>query len=131
MTVQITRLDNGIHVISHDLAHLETVSLGIWVRAGARDESEAQNGIAHFLEHMAFKGTSRRSAFQIARDIENVGGDINASTSMETTGYYAPQAEGCVRWNDSDLAISWPDIGMSPTLSAKDATAPHLRDLPR
>jgi predicted Zn-dependent peptidase len=89
MTVQITRLDNGVHVISHDLAHLETVSLGIWVRAGARDESEAQNGIAHFLEHMAFKGTNRRSAFQIARDIENVGGDINASTSMETTGYYA------------------------------------------
>jgi predicted Zn-dependent peptidase len=89
MSVQITRLDNGIHVITHDLAHLETVSLGIWVRAGARDEAEAQNGIAHFLEHMAFKGTSKRSAMQIAQDIENVGGDINASTSMETTGYYA------------------------------------------
>jgi predicted Zn-dependent peptidase len=89
MSVQITRLDNGIHVITHDLPHLETVSLGIWVRAGARDEAEAQNGIAHFLEHMAFKGTHKRSAMQIAQDIENVGGDINASTSMETTGYYA------------------------------------------
>jgi predicted Zn-dependent peptidase len=89
MSVQITRLDNGIHVITHDLAHLESVSLGIWVRAGARDEAEAQNGIAHFLEHMAFKGTHKRSAMQIAQDIENVGGDINASTSMETTGYYA------------------------------------------
>jgi predicted Zn-dependent peptidase len=89
MSVQITRLDNGIHVITHDLPHLETVSLGIWVRAGARDEAEAQNGIAHFLEHMAFKGTNKRSAMQIAQDIENVGGDINASTSMETTGYYA------------------------------------------
>ncbi len=89
MGVRITRLDNAIHVITHDLAHLESVSLGIWVRAGARDETEAQNGIAHFLEHMAFKGTGKRSAFQIARDIENVGGDINASTSMETTGYYA------------------------------------------
>ena len=89
MSVQITRLDNGIHVITHDLPHLETVSLGIWVRAGARDEAEAQNGIAHFLEHMAFKGTSKRSAIQIAQEIENVGGDINASTSMETTGYYA------------------------------------------
>ena len=89
MSVQITRLDNGIHVITHDLPHLETVALGIWVRAGARDEAEAQNGIAHFLEHMAFKGTSKRSAMQIAQDIENVGGDINASTSMETTGYYA------------------------------------------
>jgi predicted Zn-dependent peptidase len=89
MSVRITRLDNGIHVITHDLPHLETVSLGIWVRAGARDEAEAQNGIAHFLEHMAFKGTNKRSAMQIAQDIENVGGDINASTSMETTGYYA------------------------------------------
>jgi predicted Zn-dependent peptidase len=89
MSVQITRLDNGIRVITHDLPHLETVSLGIWVRAGARDEAEAQNGIAHFLEHMAFKGTHKRSAMQIAQDIENVGGDINASTSMETTGYYA------------------------------------------
>jgi predicted Zn-dependent peptidase len=89
MSVQITRLDNGINVITHDLPHLETVSLGIWVRAGARDEAEAQNGIAHFLEHMAFKGTTKRSAMQIAQDIESVGGDINASTSMETTGYYA------------------------------------------
>ncbi|MFW6076767.1 MAG: M16 family metallopeptidase [Hyphomicrobiales bacterium] len=89
MSVQITRLDNGIHVITHDLPHLETVALGIWVRAGARDEAEAQNGIAHFLEHMAFKGTHKRSAMQIAQDIEDVGGDINASTSMETTGYYA------------------------------------------
>jgi predicted Zn-dependent peptidase len=63
MGVQITRLDNGIHVITHELAHLETVALGIWVRAGARDEAEEQNGIAHFLEHMAFKGTHRRSAY--------------------------------------------------------------------
>jgi predicted Zn-dependent peptidase len=89
MGVRITRLDNSIHVITHELAHLETVALGIWVRAGARDEAEEQNGIAHFLEHMAFKGTHKRSAFQIARDIEAVGGEINASTSMETTAYYA------------------------------------------
>jgi predicted Zn-dependent peptidase len=89
MSVQITRLDNGIHVITHELAHLETVALGIWVRAGARDEVEEQNGIAHFLEHMAFKGTPRRSAYQIAQQIEDVGGEINASTAMETTAYYA------------------------------------------
>ncbi len=88
MGAQITRLDNGIHVITHELAHLETVALGIWVRAGARDEAEEQNGIAHFLEHMAFKGTHRRSAFQIAQDIEDVGGEVNASTAMETTAYY-------------------------------------------
>jgi predicted Zn-dependent peptidase len=89
MGVQITRLDNGIHVVTHELAHLETVALGIWVRAGARDEAEEQNGIAHFLEHMAFKGTPRRSAYQIAQQIEDVGGEINASTAMETTAYYA------------------------------------------
>ena len=68
---------------------LETVALGIWVRAGARDEQPSENGVAHFLEHMAFKGTERRSARDIAEEIEAAGGDINASTAMENTAYYA------------------------------------------
>ncbi|MGE0211401.1 MAG: M16 family metallopeptidase [Parvibaculaceae bacterium] len=89
MTVRITRLDNGIHVLTHDFPQLETVALGVWVRAGARDERESENGLAHFLEHMAFKGTSRRDAFQIAAEIEAAGGEINAATAMETTAYYA------------------------------------------
>lgn len=88
MSVSITRLDNRIHVVTHELPQLETVALGIWVRAGARDELEQQNGIAHLLEHMAFKGTHRRNAFQIAEEIEAAGGDINATTAMETTAYY-------------------------------------------
>ena len=62
MSVEITRLPNGIHVITHHMPHLETVALGIWVKAGARDERPEENGIAHFLEHMAFKGTKRRTA---------------------------------------------------------------------
>ncbi|MFL5260130.1 MAG: M16 family metallopeptidase [Hyphomicrobiales bacterium] len=89
MTVAIARLSNGLHVVTHHMPHLETVALGIWVKAGARDEEPSENGIAHFLEHMAFKGTSRRSAQRIAEEIESAGGEINASTGMETTTYYA------------------------------------------
>lgn len=89
MSVEITRLANGLHVITHNMPHLETVALGVWVKAGARDERPEENGIAHFLEHMAFKGTSRRNAQAIAEEIESAGGEINASTGMETTTYYA------------------------------------------
>jgi predicted Zn-dependent peptidase len=89
MSVEITRLKNGLHVLSHAMPHLETVAIGIWVKAGARDERAEENGIAHFLEHMAFKGTARRSAQAIAEEIESSGGEINAATGMETTAYYA------------------------------------------
>src|SRR5580765_7947971 len=89
MSVEITRLANGINVVTHAMPHLETVALGLWVTAGARDERPEENGIAHFLEHMAFKGTSRRSAQAIAEEIESAGGELNASTGMETTTYYA------------------------------------------
>ena len=89
MSVEVTRLANGLHVVTHHMPHLETVALGIWVKAGARDELPEENGIAHFLEHMAFKGTKRRSAREIAEEIENSGGEINAATGMETTTYYA------------------------------------------
>ncbi len=89
MGVEITRLSNGINVVTDHMPHLESAALGIWVKAGARDERPEENGVAHFLEHMAFKGTTRRSAKEIADEIESVGGEINASTSMETTTYYA------------------------------------------
>ena len=85
MGVEITCLPNGLNVLTHAMPHIETVALGIWVKAGARDERPEENGIAHFLEHMAFKGTKRRTAKDIAEEIESAGGEINASTGMETT----------------------------------------------
>ena len=85
---KITTLDNGLRIITQNMSGLETVSMGIWNFVGGRDELAKVNGVAHLLEHMAFKGTSKRSALQIAETIENVGGDINAYTSKEITAYY-------------------------------------------
>lgn len=89
MKVQTTRLGNGVTVVTETMAHLESVALGVWVKSGSRDETAEEHGIAHLLEHMAFKGTRKRSARQIAEEIENVGGEVNAATSTETTSYYA------------------------------------------
>ena len=86
---QLHTLPNGFRVVTEHMPGLESASVGIWVNAGGRHERLAQNGIAHFLEHMAFKGTKRRSALQIAEAIEDVGGYINAYTSREVTAYYA------------------------------------------
>lgn len=83
-----TVLDNGIRVITEKISS-RTVSAGIWVEAGARDESPADNGISHFLEHMLFKGTPARDAMQIAQEFDSLGGMSNAFTSGETTAYYA------------------------------------------
>ena len=82
-------LPSGITIVTDPMPHLETAALGIWVGAGWRHETPAEHGISHLLEHMAFKGTKRRSARQIAEEIEAVGGDLNAATSNEMTGYYA------------------------------------------
>ena len=83
MSVERSELANGLTVVSHSMAEVETVSLGIWVGAGSRSETEGEHGVAHFLEHMAFKGTARRSAKDIAEEIEAVGGDLNAATGVE------------------------------------------------
>ncbi|MDB5602283.1 MAG: peptidase [Xanthobacteraceae bacterium] len=89
MSVEVTKLSTGLTVVTDAMPHLETASLGVWVAAGSRDEFHDEHGISHLLEHMAFKGTSRRNARQIAEEIEAVGGDINAATSIESTAYYA------------------------------------------
>ena len=89
MVVEVSRLSNGPTVATETIPNFVFVALGIWVRSGARNERDEEHGIAHLLEHMAFKGTGRRSAFQIASEIENVGGEINAATSVETTSFYA------------------------------------------
>jgi predicted Zn-dependent peptidase len=89
MKSKLTTLDNGLRIVSETVADMPSVTLGVWVSAGSRVERDGQCGMAHVLEHMAFKGTTTRSAREIAESIENVGGDINAATSHEQTTYYA------------------------------------------
>jgi predicted Zn-dependent peptidase len=89
MTVRLSRLESGLTVITHPMDELESAALGVWVGAGSRSEEEQEHGLSHLLEHMAFKGTRRRSALEIAEEIEAVGGEVNAATSVETTSYYA------------------------------------------
>jgi predicted Zn-dependent peptidase len=89
MGVEVSRLSNGLTVATETLPSVESVALGVWVKSGARNERDNEHGIAHLLEHMAFKGTGSRSAFEIASEIENVGGEINAATSVETTSFFA------------------------------------------
>ena len=84
-----TTLDNGIRVVSETIAHVRSVSLGVWANVGSRDEGPAQNGISHFLEHMVFKGTRNRNVREIAQSLESLGGYLNAFTTKEQTCFYA------------------------------------------
>jgi predicted Zn-dependent peptidase len=99
-SVEITTLPNGFRIATDRMESVETVSLGVWVGIGTRHEAAAENGVSHLLEHMAFKGTRRRSARDIAVEIENVGGVLNAYTGREQTAYYAKVLAG-----DTALAI--------------------------
>ena len=87
--IQISTMSNGLRVVTDYIPTVESVSMGVWVRAGTRYEMPQDNGVAHLLEHMIFKGTNKRSAKEIAEAIETVGGNINAYTSREMTAYYA------------------------------------------
>lgn len=89
MSVETAELANGLRIVTDRVDTVQSVSLGLWVGVGARHEAEAENGVSHFLEHMAFKGTPTRSAFRIAAEIEDIGGHLNAYTSRETTVYHA------------------------------------------
>ncbi len=84
-----TRLGNGIRVVGEEIPALRSVSIGVWIATGSRYETEANNGISHFLEHMLFKGTDQRSAKEIAEVFDGIGGQVNAFTSKEYTCYYA------------------------------------------
>jgi predicted Zn-dependent peptidase len=86
--IQLTRLPSGLTVVTERMDRVETVSFGAYISAGTRNETAAENGVSHFLEHMAFKGTTSRSALRIAEEIENVGGHINAYTAREQTVFY-------------------------------------------
>lgn len=114
--VDLTTLPSGLRIVSQRMDHASTVSLGIWIGAGARDELPNEHGLAHLLEHMAFKGTARRSAREIAEEIESVGGDLNAATSVEYTCYTAR-----VLGSDLPLAVDiLADILTSPALAPEE-----------
>lgn len=89
MTVRVSELPGGLRVVSDTMPDLHSAAVGVWVDAGSRHEEEDENGVAHFLEHMAFKGTERRTTRQIMEEIELVGGSLNAFTSREQTAYHA------------------------------------------
>src|SRR5579883_2937180 len=89
MRILTSELPNGMRIVTHRMAGLETATVGVFVTAGARAETENEHGVAHFLEHMAFKGTPTRTPMQIAEEIEGAGGALNAVTSAEATNYYA------------------------------------------
>jgi len=112
MSIRVTTLANGLRVATDEMPAVETASLGAWIETGARDEAVEINGISHLLEHMVFKGTERRTARQIAEEIEAVGGHINAYTSREHTAYYAK-----VLKDDVALAVDMiADIIQNPTM---------------
>ncbi|MGQ0672178.1 MAG: M16 family metallopeptidase [Hyphomicrobium sp.] len=94
MKPEIAVLSNGLRIVTQAMPEVGTTSLGVWVGAGARHEREDQSGLSHLLEHMAFKGTRSRSARRIAEEIEEVGGELNAATGLESTAYYARVLEG-------------------------------------
>ena len=90
---QKTVLDNGLRVITEEIPFVRSVSIGVWVVTGSRDERAHENGISHFIEHLLFKGTEKRTAFDIAKEIDSVGGTLNAFTGREFTCFYVDKSQ--------------------------------------
>ncbi|MDP3960605.1 MAG: pitrilysin family protein [Pseudorhodobacter sp.] len=115
-THRLDTLPNGLRIVTEAMPGLKSAAIGIWVTAGGRHERPEQNGIAHFLEHMAFKGTTTRTALQIAEAIEDVGGYINAYTSRDMTAFYAR-----VLQDDVALALEViADIVLNPVFASAE-----------
>lgn len=109
-------LENGVRIICEKIPHVRSVSVGIWVGAGSRNEKKEINGISHFIEHMLFKGTKKRSAKEIAESIDSIGGQINAFTGKECTCYYTKTLDTHI-----DIAIDvLADMFFNSVFSAKD-----------
>jgi hypothetical protein len=134
----VSTLPNQLRVASESTGG-ETATVGMWIDTGSRYESDANNGVAHFLEHMAFKGTSKRSQLQLETEVENMGGHLNAYTSREQTVYYAkvlkkdvPKAVELlsdILTNSTFSAVSWPPIS-PPCRIARARTRRLLRHPP-
>src|SRR5512143_1671125 len=111
-----TTLENGIKVITERIPYLQSVSIGVWAINGSRDEQPQENGISHFIEHLLFKGTERRTAFDIAKEIDSVGGTLNAFTGREYTCFYAKVID-----HNLPLAVDLlSDIFLSSLIDPKD-----------
>ena len=116
MTVQITRLPSGLTVVTDPMPHLMSTAVGVWVNCGSRHETREESGLSHMLEHMAFKGTTTRSARDIATQIESVGGDLNAYTGREQTAFHAR-----VLKEDTGLALDLvSDILINPVFAESE-----------
>ncbi len=116
MNLRIETLPNGMTVVTDPMPHIQTATIGVWVEAGARHETAATNGISHLLEHMAFKGTKKRSALRIAEEIEAAGGYLNAYTAREQTCFYARVLKDDVALGADILS----DILINPTFAADE-----------
>ncbi|MGI6778010.1 MAG: M16 family metallopeptidase [Acetivibrionales bacterium] len=111
-----TTLDNGIRVVTEKIPYVRSVSVGIWVGTGSRNENKKNNGISHFIEHMLFKGTTNRSAKEIAQSIDNIGGQLNAFTGKECTCYYTKTLDSHI-----DIAVEiLADMFFNSTFDTKD-----------
>jgi predicted Zn-dependent peptidase len=113
---RLTKLPNGLRIATCEMPHAETAAMGIWASVGGRHEPASLNGISHFIEHMLFKGTQRRSARRIMEEVEGVGGDMNAFTAEERTCYYATAASEFFPRICDVLC----DIYMNPRFSPRD-----------
>ncbi len=114
--IRTTTLPNGLQVITERMPNLRSVSMGVWVDTGSRDETPETNGISHFIEHMVFKGTTTRSAQIFAREVDAIGGNLDAYTSKETICF-------SIKVLDSNIAIALDllsDLVLHPTLAAED-----------
>ncbi len=111
-----TVLDNGLRIVCENIPYVRSISLGIWVGTGSRNETIANSGISHFIEHMLFKGTKNRTAKEIAQSIDNIGGQLNAFTGKECTCYYTKTLD-----SDIDIAIEvLADMMFNSNFSKKD-----------
>jgi predicted Zn-dependent peptidase len=116
--IRRTVLPNGLLVLTESIPHVRSVSMGVWVNSGARDETIAQNGISHFVEHMVFKGTTSRSAQQLAREVDTIGGNLDAFTGKETIGFTIKALDEHL--NPALDVLS--DLVLHPTFTPEDIT---------